>query len=364
MIDVTDKVLNQPDQATSRWLSAVLKSSGALTRGSVKAVKIESGQGNWSENAILKLGYVAGSQGERPQSLFLKMVDAGSPDDGEFFDDSEVTYYTRDYVALANAPLLRCYHAAYANEERRYHLLLQDVSATHVQARLKTPSLAYGLALAEGLAVLHAHWWGAERLAQAGAKIHDPDHIRRFVAIAEPGLGHILALFQSELKAEWPAKLHALFARHPQTMIARTKDANGFTLIHGDVGETNILVPHEGSQPLYIIDRQPFNWSLTTWLGVYDLTYAMVMGWAVETRRELEKQVLRRYYEVLLDNGVKNYSWDQLWDDYRLSAAMGVYIATEYCRGGINERLTFVWLPYLQRSLTAIDDLQADSLWG
>lgn len=38
------------------------------------------------------------------------------------------------------------------------------------------------------------------------------------------------------------------------------------------------------------------------------------------------------------------------WDDYRLCVAMGVYVAVEYCRGGINQRLAFVWLPMLQRA--------------
>ncbi len=54
---------------------------------------------------------------------------------------------------------------------------------------------------------------------------------------------------------------------------------------------------------------------------------------------------------------------EQLYDDYRLSAAMGVYMATEYCRGGVNERWVTAWLPMLQRSLTACDDLDCRELW-
>jgi hypothetical protein len=32
-------------------------------------------------------------------------------------------------------------------------------------------------------------------------------------------------------------------------------------------GASNILVPRQGDRPIYLIDRQPFNWSLTAWLG-------------------------------------------------------------------------------------------------
>jgi thiamine kinase-like enzyme len=157
--------------------------------------------------------------------------------------------------------------------------------------------------------------------------------------------------------------IRALYAKHPHKMIERTHDPDGFTLIHGDVGHNNILVPRNGDRPLYIIDRQPFDWSLTTWLGVYDLAYAIVLDWETETRRQLEMPVLRHYHRCLLQRGVANYTWEQLSDDYRLCAAMGIYIATEYCRGEGGARMVDVWLPMLQRSLTACDDLGSRALW-
>jgi hypothetical protein len=358
-----DEVITSPDQVTAGWLTAVLTSSGALSAGAVAAVEFDNGHGNWSTNARLNVHYAAGSQGDMPRRLFLKMVDTGASSSVESFGPSEVTYYTRDYAGLANAPLLRCYHGAYSAEQQRYHLLLDDVSDTHVVAAEKDPTLGYGLALAEGLAVMHARWWGAPRLAEAGAPIHNAAHIRRFVAIAEPGVGHILNRFSAELKPLWPDLIHALYANHPQAIIARTKDGNGFTLIHGDTGQKNILVPRDAERPLYIIDRQPFNWSLTTWLGVYDLAYAMVLDWEVAARRRLEMPVLRKYREVLIANGVTGYSWERLVDDYRLSLAMGVYIASEYCRGGVNQRWISTYLQMLSRSLTACDDLNCSELW-
>lgn len=102
--------------------------------------------------------------------------------------------------------------------------------------------------------------------------------------------------------------MRALFAGHPQAIIHRTRDDNGFTLINGDVGHNNILVPRRGDGPIYLIDRQPFDWSLTTWLGVYDLAYAMVLDWEIETRRRLEMPVLRRYHEELIKAGIDSYS--------------------------------------------------------
>lgn len=349
------------EQVTTEWLTSALAGSGALTRGAVASFDVDTGRGNWSTNARLTVHYTDEAQGSLPRRLFLKMVNTDQND--ESFDESEFTYYTRDYVDVAAAPLLRCYGAAYSEALARYHILLDDVSETHTTAGEKAPTLEYGLALAEGLAVLHARWWGAERLAEAGASMHSASHIQEYAAIAEPGVGHIVGRFSDQLELHWPEMMAELFAKHPQALIARTKDTNGFTLIHGDPNEHNILVPRLGVSPVYLIDRQPFDWSLTTWLGIFDLTYAIVLDWPTEMRRPCEIPILQRYHARLIENGVRDYSWQQLFDDYRLCVPMCVYIATEFCRGGVNERWIHVWLTMLKRSLTACDDLDCRALW-
>ena len=355
MAIVPDKVITRIDQVTTEWLTSALVASGALTCGAVASFELGAGQGNWSSNARLNVKYTDGAQGSLPWRLFLKMVNTNLGD--QSFDASEVRYYWRDYVDVADAPLLRCYDAQYAEALGRYHILLDDVSETHITAAEKAPTLDYGLALAEGFAALHARWWGGQRLVAAGAPMHSASHIRSLAAIAEPGVDHILKRFSSELKPHWPDALREIFARHPQAMIERSRDANGFTLIHGDPGEQNILVPRQGDRPIYLIDRQPFDWALTTWLGVYDLVYAIVLDWPVETRRQCEMPILERYRACLSRNGVGDYSWGQLLHDYRLCVPMCVYVATEYCCAGINERWIHTTLAMLQRSLTACDDL-------
>ena len=357
-----DDVITSLDQVTAEWLTGVLTRSGALTNGTVEAFDVDSRQRELSTNARLNVRYAVGSRGELPQRLFLKMVNADRED--EFFGSSEVNYYTRDYVGLKGAPIVRSYDAAYSQEKQRYHVLMDDLSETHVEGFARPPTLEHGLALSEGLAAMHAHWWGTQRLAEGGEPLPSAERIKRFVGIAQPGAAHIIEYCADQLEAHWPDAILELFAEHPQAMIARTQDGNGFTLIHGDPNRSNTLVPREGVRPVYLIDRQPFDWSLTTWLAVYDLAYAIVLEWEVETRRRFEQQILRHYHDQLIRNGVHSYSWEQLFSDYRLSAAMGVYVATEWCRGGVNEKWTAIWLPMLQKSMTACDDLDCSELWS
>ena len=104
-----DNVITNIEQVTTEWLTSALAASGALTRGAVASCELGAGQGNWSSNARLNVKYTDGAQGSLPRRLFLKMVNTDLGD--QSFDASEVTYYRRDYVDVADAPLLRCYDA-------------------------------------------------------------------------------------------------------------------------------------------------------------------------------------------------------------------------------------------------------------
>ncbi|RIK24212.1 MAG: hypothetical protein DCC51_01170 [Anaerolineae bacterium] len=358
---MTEQVITTIEQVSTTWLTRVLRRSGALTQGEVVDVAIDSTERILSTSNRIRIAYSDDAEGQLLARLFLKTVDADMED--ETFGPSEVNYYTRDYLDLAGAPIPRCYDALFSEEERRYHLLLDDLSETHIEAKHREPTLEYGLDLAEAFACLHAHRWRARRFGEFGDRLPAEEQIARFVEVARPGAGHILGEFSSELKPHWPAAIDEILRFHPAAMINRARDDNGFTLIHGDPNWNNILVPRNAGKPIYLIDRQPFDWSLTVWLGAYDLAYSLVLDWDVYKRRRHETAVLRHYYDQLLARGVADYSWEKLWDDYRLSVAICVYVAIEWCRGGINHAWTHVWLPMLQQALTACDDLNCRELW-
>ena len=352
-------VITEPDQVTRGWLTTVLTRAGALTEGAVEHFDITTDVRRLSSNAQLQVEYAPGSSGERPRFLFLKTVDCTQHP----FGPSEVHYYTRDYVGVEAAPLVRCFDAVYSESPAGYHLLLEDMSKTHVLALDKAPTLDYALALADGFAAMHAHWWGASGLEAAGEPMPDATVVQRWLEGARSGVRHLLDACSEEIGDKGVALIEDLFEHHPRAMIDRAREAAGFTLIHGDANPTNVLVPQVGGRPIYIIDRQPFDWSLTTWLGVYDLSYAIVHRWKPETRRRLEQLMLRRYHDRLLENGVVDYPWTRLLDDYRLCAPMSTYVAVEWCRDGAREDTKFRWMPMLQKTLTALADLDARTLW-
>ena len=167
-----------------------------------------------------------------------------------------------------------------------------------------------------------------------------------------------------EIDESWRDTLEEIFEMHPPRMLERTKRREGFTLVHGDVNPGNILSPIQGHRPVYLIDRQPFDWSLTTWLGVSDVAYMMVHWWETERRRKLEIPVLKAYHTSLLRSGVTGYGWGELLGDYRLCAIQSLYVATEWCVAEEDRaKMKWVWLPQLKKAMAAYFDLRCDTLW-
>lgn len=356
----SDGLITSVEQVTEAWLTHVLNVSGALQQGQVAKIDTLIDACELSTSVRLRITYSEDATGSKPTKLFLKLVTLDMED--EFFGPSEVNYYQRDYVGVRHAPIPRTYNAVYSEKQGRYHILMDDLSDTHMTARNKTPTMGYGMALAEGLATLHAHWWEQTRLLERDERIPDAQAIHQFTNMGKLGASFIIAACEGELKAHWPEAVNRIYDAHPRLMVQRTQEDTGFTLIHGDVNRNNILVPINGDRPLYLIDRQPFNWSLTVWLAVYDLAYAMVLYWDAEIRRALEMPVLRHYHECLIRRGITGYTWEHLWDDYRLCVMMGVYVATEWCRSQLNMDTHQYWMPMLQRTLMAVDNLQAADL--
>ena len=343
---IEQAVLADPSQATAAWLTGVLKAKGVLVNVRVNSVMAEPLPSDNSHMTRLHLGYENRTEGDLPDSLMLKIV---ITQPGEF-GSSEVDYYTRDYAGLPDAPIPLCYHAAYSAGQHAYHLLLKDLSATHRNNWETAPTPAYGRSMAEALACLHAHWWG-QVLAPVA-------QIERHVAHVRPGFEPLLAHARDEIPTAWVEALHQIMSAHPAAMRARLAQDGHFTLIHGDPNPGNILTAVAGDGQVYLVDRQPFDWSFTAWLGASDLAYMMALWWDPELRRELEMDVLRHYHASLQQRGVTGYTWEQVLADYRLSLMQMVYVPMEWCLlESDRERMRWLWLVQLQRVMAAVFEL-------
>lgn len=348
-------VITDTKQIDAAWLTRVLRAAGDLPTGHVVDV---AGVGETSTHAHtvrLWLYYSADATGAKPDSLFLKILKAES---ASLFGQTEIDLYTKLSAPVIDGPVLKCYHCGYNNADGRYHLLLPDLSETHHHNWDVVTTVESAAKTAAGLAKLHAYWWDHPQLV-ADARFPTAAVLQRYHARVQQGYAPLLDALGERSTPEMRDILAQVFANHGQRMIARAAVGRQLTYVHGDLNPGNLLSPNAPDGTEYIVDRQLFDWSLSIWLGVSAIADMIVPWWSGEKRRALQGRVLEVYYATLLQCGVRDYTWAQLWDDYRLSAVHGIYLATSWCVDATERvQMEWVWWPQLQKSIAAYQDLR------
>ncbi len=96
------------------------------------------------------------------------------------------------------------------------------------------------------------------------------------------------------------------------------------TITHGDYRLDNLLIGRDGPTPVItVVDWQ----TVGIGCGALDVAYFIGAGLLPEVRRKHERDLVRRYHEALQAGGVRDYSFDQLWEDYRWYAYAGYVMA-------------------------------------
>lgn len=314
-----EPVIRNQDELSASWVGR------ALNQG-VDSIRVTAGNGNWSSQLSIEATMGDGTT----RALRLKICL------GDTFGRSEVDYYTRDYVNMDQAPLVRCFDARY-QPGVGYHLLLEDLAATHTDRKLVLPSLPYGIAVAEALGRLHAHHWCSRPAPEAAALDRYFDEVRPGLAPMERATG---------------CPLREPFALHERAFRTRWAKPQGMSLLHGDLNPTNILTPSGHENPVYFLDRQPFDWSLTYGVAASDLAYFMIPWWPEQERQRCESVVLRTWYDAL---GAPEYSWHEAQADWRISVEQCLNVPMEWCsKPATLESMQWLWQAQFARVRNAL----------
>ncbi len=135
----------------------------------------------------------------------------------------------------------------------------------------------------------------------------------------------------------------------------RLTDSRALTIIHGDAHAWNFLFPRNGAGATYLIDWQ--TWHVD--LGARDLAFFMALHWYPGRRRELETRLLQRYHARLLAKGIANYTFDDLWIDYRRCVVRNLTIPIIFWQRGMKPD---GWWHRLECAVAAYRDLGCDEL--
>ncbi|MRG29088.1 phosphotransferase [Laceyella tengchongensis] len=134
-------------------------------------------------------------------------------------------------------------------------------------------------------------------------------------------------------------------------ILKRTTKKLNVTLIHGDAHLWNFLYPLDNREYCRLVDWQ--TWDVN--IGTEDLSHMIALHWFPKRRALYEGRLIRRYHEQLIINGVKTYSLDDLWNDYRLSVIRKIFLPIRQWYS--SEISPQVWWNHLERIFLAFDDL-------
>jgi thiamine kinase-like enzyme len=348
-------VITTEEQVTADWLDRVLRRHGSLPRGRATRVERSAHPTTTSTVIWLSVCYSDDVPASAPRRLLLKI---SRPEFHPEFGEAEVEFYHRVAPAMQNPPVAHCYDAAYSPETRRSHLLLEDLSASHVEVDSRpAPPRETCDHIMDCLARFHAFWWAHPRLGSDIGSAPTPPHVAR--------VEDHLAGFLSFLGDQLPLDKQRIYSMVVSTMLDRwerrfarrhASSRTHLTLIHGDAHFENFLVPRQKKQnDIRIIDWQFWNMSV----GPQDLAFMIARNWTREERGLLELDLVRRYHDGLVRRGVEGYAWADCWEDYRECVVGNLLIPMWQWQGQLTPETDW---DGLNKVFDAFEDLQCEEL--
>ena len=356
-----------PEALTPEWLTQALRETGTIKKSAVTSFDMEqdiaAGTGLIGQLARLTPHYDQTEEGA-PRSLIAKFP-AATPENREIGD--LLRFYEREirfYEEIADEIELRTprrYYSAMDIDAKEYVLLLEDLSQARVGDQLAGCSLAEAELVIRELAKLHATWWDHPRLEELDwmPKANDPLMAQPVADSYQQAWGPFREQF-GDGPARSILETGERLGEKITAILDQTADPPR-TIVHGDCRLDNLFfAPKEGGDPLAVID-----WQISLrGRGPYDVGYFMSQSIDPSERKAKEMDMLRMYHRTLMENGVRDYDFDQCLHDYRLSTLF--CLAYPVISGGTldlaNERGLALVTAMLERSVAAITDLNAGEL--
>ncbi len=260
----------------------------------------------------------------------------------------EVDFYSGLAPTLPSPPVVRCLAARAPSADAAGYVLMEDLRATHAEPPLDEER--YFEPAVDALARIHAARWEARDLpADVGQT--EPWIRANLQKIA----AHLPAFFDAAGDALRPEE-RALYERVFSSTLRpwlRPLDGRAVTLTHGSAHIANFLFARQPGGKAYLVDWE--RWRVD--LGARDLAYLMMLRRSPDGRRQREETLLRRYLARLDALGVRGYTWDDLWTDYRRCWVRNLTAPIRK-----QHRSDESWRELLDRAIAAYVDLDCEEL--
>ncbi len=300
-------------------MTDVLHQSGALpAESTVSSILIEplgAGVGVMGELARIRLSYT-GEYGDAPGTVIVK---SPSPFEenraqgvGLGMYEAEIRFM-RELDATTAVRTAQVFLADIVPGTAEFVVVMEDLGHLVMgdQVRGVTPAQARDAVVT--MADLHAGWWG---------KVQSPpmEWVPSVVHARIEGLAQMWPALWEGFNAKFATSLPDGGAAAGDLIAANfwrvmNKIAEWpWTLLHQDYRVDNLFFDADNAdEPVVVIDWQ----GIGRGPGIYDLCYFLGGSLTVDDRRTHETALVRAYHERLVERGINDYPFEQLWHDYR-----------------------------------------------
>ncbi len=335
-----------------KWISSIID----VDERSVEGLTVEHlGELPVSEAAVVNIHYRKESTG-LPNSLFVKISNKNTQTNLPGYGQKEVVFYNTNSSKMNRYNIPKCYYAVYEEKRNIYNIVLEDLSKTHFQTEYPlAPTIPYCRKAIDCLATLHSQWWDSEDLEKATATRETKESNSGYIEYLHKLCLKFISFMQDRLDKDSRKILHHSLD-HMEKLYERYLGFNNMTLIHSDAHMWNFMLPKEKDGFIKLIDWQSYE----NGLGAYDLAYMMALHWFPSRRKEYEHELLMQYHGTLKKNGVKDYSYDDLYNDYRISVIQLLFLPAYQYEVNLSAG---IWLNHLERIFCAYDDLNCKEMF-
>ena len=325
----------------------------------INLVPMGEGVGMMSSMSIIELEWEGSTN--LPSSLVLKLAAENETNRtvSQQFNLylKEVSYY-KDLAPRTTARSPRIY-ASEIDDEHNFFLLMEDVSSYRMGSQVEGATVEECELCIDFLINLHASFWNQLNGISWLPNMSGSDNAKNMALGCEAGWPQLQEIFGNFVPDNIEAERERYLEAVPR--LQTQLDQHPTTLIHGDFRMDNMLFGQAPEHdPLLVVDFQgPLKGN-----GINDVGYLLSHSAKTEVRREHERNLIERYSSGLINAGVKDYSFQKAWNDYRIGVLYSWTVAVVIAgtMDPANDR-GFAWMSKMvERNGTAINDLDCLSL--
>ncbi len=346
-----DRIITDVNVLTPEYLTKIFVNNGYLTKGTI--VKITCEKSLLSTGFHLHLVSLTFSEDVQEDKIVSSII-VKTPQQNmnkESSAKNEVDFYNLIAKSIKNETVPICFDAAFNNKTNQSHIILEDLSETHNEYSFSKwwpvpPLKKYCESAVACLSEFHASLWDHKKIEEIPNK-----SFLGWLINKNQELELMLDFLGDRISDARREKFETVFSKFPELAKERKENGN-MTIIHDDAHFCNFMYPKN-------IDSKKYKTKLIDWedwtvgIGTMDLAYMIGFYWSSERRKLMEKELIKKYHETLLHFGVKNYSWEDCWQDYRFSLFMNLYRVVSWWKGGAHISIVMMGL---ENSFPTLED--------